>query len=131
MRSKRRPSRLWGQAAGEIVLDEGKARVIFEVGEVVAGAGEEGINAGDVGGVGAGQEGIDEVRAEEAAGAGDEVTEGLGRCGHGWLPEEQNAVLVYRSGVGEDEDCRRIFACLQAWNGRAWLGKRFLREFIS
>ena len=68
-----------GETAGEIVLDERKTRVILEVREVVAAAGEKGIDARDLGGVGAAQEGIDQMRSEKPAGSGDEVTEGLRR----------------------------------------------------
>ena len=62
-----------GQASGEIMLEETKMRVMEEVKNVFAGGGEEGIDAGDIATLG--EKGVNEVRAEESASTGDEMTE--------------------------------------------------------
>jgi len=54
---------------GDILLEEGEAGVVFEMGDVGEAAGEEVVEADDV--VAVGEEEVGEVRADEAGGAGD------------------------------------------------------------
>jgi hypothetical protein len=61
------------------MLDEGVMGVIFQVGDVVWGAGEEGVDGGHL--LAGGQEGVGQVGAEEAGAAGDQVAEVV--CGGG------------------------------------------------
>ena len=60
------------EGEGDVVVEEGEARLAGEVGEVGEAAGGEVVYAEDGVGGGLGEEGVGEVRAEEACGSGDE-----------------------------------------------------------